>query len=184
MGKFFILLYDIKYIMGDIFFHKKGKSILLSINKRENQNITEIAREIEGTYAHTFNLLKEMERLGIVKSTKKGRTKYVKMTPKGKKLAKIVIEFENTLEKKGKKALSTSTTPTHEKLEKYKSSLEEITGKMKNKKPGKKERGSYSRVIGRYRSLVQKQRPRDKAGKKLKSDALELIEKIDSSLKK
>jgi DNA-binding MarR family transcriptional regulator len=170
--------------MGDIFFHKKGKMILLSLDKRDNQNVTEIAGSIEGTYAHTFNLLKEMERLGIIKSVKEGRTKYVKLTPKGKRLGKIVLDFENTVKKKGKKTDSTRTTPTHEKLEKYKDSLESISSEVKSKKLRKKDIGKYLRVLGRYRSLVQKLRPKDKTGKKLKSDALSLIKKIDSMLKK
>lgn len=170
--------------MDDIFFHKKGKQILLTLNKKATQNITEIAGAIEGTYAHTFNLLREMEGLGIIKSTKEGRTKYIKLTPKGKRLAKLSIEFGNTLEKKGKKATSTRTTPTHEKLEKYLDSLEGVLSTVKGKKLSKKDIGKHLRVLGRYRSLVQKLRPKDKRGKKLKSDALSIIEKIDSALKK
>jgi DNA-binding MarR family transcriptional regulator len=170
--------------MDDIFFHKKGKSILLSLNKRDGQNVTEIAGSIEGTYAHTFNLLKEMERLGIIKSTKEGRTKYVKLTSRGERLAKIVMDFENTLKKKGKKIAPARTTPTHEKLEKYKDSLELISSEVKSKKLGKKDTGKYSRILGRYKSLVGKLRPKDKAGKSQKSDLRVLIGEIDSILKK
>jgi DNA-binding MarR family transcriptional regulator len=170
--------------MDNIFFHKKGKQILLALNKKSIQNITEISAAIGGTYAHTFNLLKEMEGLGIIKSAKEGRTKYIKLTPKGKRLAKLAIDFENTLKKKGKKAASTRTTPTQEKLEKYIDSLESVLGAVKGKKLTKKDRGKYSRILGRYKSLVKKTRPKDKVGKSLKKDARLLIEKIDSVLKK
>jgi predicted transcriptional regulator len=170
--------------MDDIFFHKKGKQILLTLNKKAIQNITEIANATSGTYAHTFNLLREMEGLGIVKSTKEGRTKYIKLTPKGKRLAKVVMDFEKTLKRKGKKTAPAGTTPTHGKLERYIDSLESVLSGLKGKKLTKKDVGKHSRLLGRYRSLVLKLKPRDGGGKKLKSDALALIEKIDSVLKK
>lgn len=158
--------------------------ILLSLDKRNSQNITEIANSIEGTYAHTFNLLNELERLGIAKSTKEGRTKYIKLTSKGKRLAKIVLDFENTLKKKGKNRGSTLTTPTHEKLERYGDSLAAIASNVKSKKLNKKEVAKYSRILGRYKSLIQRLRPKDKAGKGLKSGALSLVGEIESALKK
>ncbi|MEE8400877.1 MAG: hypothetical protein V3R86_01825 [Candidatus Hydrothermarchaeaceae archaeon] len=170
--------------MGDIFFHEKGKLILISLNKRNNQNITEIANSIRGTYAHTFNLLNEMERLGIVKFTKEGRTKYIKLTARGGRLAKIVLDFENTLKKKGKIRASTRTTPTHEKLERYGDSLASIASDVRSKKLNKKEVAKYSRILGRYKSLIQRLRPKDKAGKGLKSGALSLVGEIESALKK
>jgi predicted transcriptional regulator len=176
--------------MDDIFFHKKGKMILLSLNKRDGQNVTEISSSVEGTYAHIFNLLKEMERLGIIKTVKEGRTKYVKLTPRGKRLAKITLDFENTLKGKVKKRKSTRTKAPHENfvekymLEKYKDVLESVASDVKSKKLKKGDVGKYSRILGRYKSLVQRLRPKDEAGKGLKSDALSLIEKIDSMLKK
>ena len=176
--------------MDDIFFHKKGKMILLTLKRHESQNITEIAKAVDSTYAHTFNLLKEMERLKIIKTAKKGRAKYVKLTAKGKRLAKLVLDFENTLKDRGKITKPTRTKQTHENfvekymLEKYKDVLESIAGEVKSKKPGKGGAGKYLRVLGRYKSLVRRLRPRDKAGKKLKAEAMSLIKDIDSMLKK
>ncbi len=156
--------------------------ILLSLDRRDNQYISEIAGSIEGTYAHTFNLLKEMENLKIIASVKKGRTKYIKLTPKGKRLAKIALDFETTLKKGVKSGETTRTTPTHEKLERYKTSLTAIVSDAKSKKLKQKEVAKYSRILGRYRSLILKLRPRDKAGKDLKSDALALVGEIESVL--
>lgn len=176
--------------MNDIFFHKKGKMILLALNTKDTQNVTEIASATSGTYAHTFNLLNEMELLGIIKSAKEGRTKYIKLTPKGKRLAKLVLDFENTLKDRGKITKPTRTKPAHENfvekymLEKYKDVLESIADEVKSKKPGRGDAGKYLRILGRYKSLVQRLWPRDKAGKKLKSDALLLVKKIDTMLKK
>ena len=176
--------------MDDIFFRKKGKLILLTLKRHESQNITEIAKAVDSTYAHTFNLLKEMERLKIIKTAKKGRTKYVKLTAKGKKLAKLVLDFGNTLEDKVKIKKPTRTKQTHENfvekymLEKYKDVLESVASDVKSKKLTKKDAAKYSRILARYKSLVQRLRPRDKAGKNLKADAMSLIGDIDSMLKK
>lgn len=169
--------------MDDIFFHEKGKMILLTLKKHGGQNITEIASGIGGTYAHTFNLLKEMEGLGIIKSTKEGRAKYIKLTPRGERLAKLVMDFETTLKKKGKTKAPARTTPTHEKLEKYRDSLESIAKDIKSKKLMKKDVGKYSRILGRYKSLILRLRPRDKTGKALKSEVLSLVGEIESVLK-
>jgi hypothetical protein len=131
-----------------------------------------------------------MELLKIIKTAKKGRTKYVKLTAKGKRLAKLVLDFENTLKDRSKITKPARTKPAHETfvekymLEKYKEVLESIAGEVKSKKPGKGGAGKYLRVLGRYKSLVQRLRPRDKAGKKLKADALSLVNDIDGALKK
>jgi len=168
--------------MNDIFFHEKGKMILLSLDRRDNQYVSEIAGSIEGTYAHTFNLLNEMEGLGITTSVKKGRTKYIKLTSKGKRLAKIALDFETTLKKGGKIGEPARTTPSQEKLERYKASLLSIVSDARSRKLKQKEVVKYSRILGRYRSLILRLRPRDKAGKALKSDVLSLVDEIESVL--
>lgn len=170
--------------MEDIFFHEKGKQILLSLDRHDNQYVSEIAGSIDGTYAHTFNLLKGMDGLGIITAVKKGRTKYIKLTPKGKQLAKIIQNFETTLEKGLKNEESSRTTPTQEKLERYKTSLTIIKSDVKSRKLKKKEVAKYLRSLGRYKSLILRLRPRDKVAKDLKSDVTCLIGEIELVLKK
>ena len=47
----------------------------------------------------------------------------------------------------------------------------------------KKDVGKYSRILGRYKSLILRLRPRDKTGKDLKSEVLSLVGEIESVLK-
>lgn len=170
--------------MDDIFFHKAGKGILLCLYRRNNQYITEISASVGGTYAHTFNLIREMESAGIVSSTKKGRTKFIKLTEKGKSLAMLAREFESTL-KEGSRGIETvKITPTYEKLERYRASLATIHGNVKSAKPKKRDVIKYARLMGRYKSLILKLRPKDQVGKDLKLEALAILSEINSKIKR
>jgi DNA-binding MarR family transcriptional regulator len=168
--------------MNNIFLKEKGKGILLSLARRDQQYVSEIALDIRGTYAHTFNLLRKMEDLGIISTVKEGRTKYVKLTSKGERLAALLQEFDAVLKEKkaGKKVIK--TTPSHEKLRNYQNSLSSMLREVKSKKLRPKERAKKARVLGRYRSLALKLRPRDKLGKELKTEVNSLIQNIDEVL--
>ena len=86
--------------MKDIFFQEKGKQILLSLASEDNQNVSQLSIGTKGTYAHTFNLLKDMEDSGIVLSRKTGRTRYIKLTKKGRKMAELLEMFTAVLNNK------------------------------------------------------------------------------------
>ncbi len=88
--------------MKEIFFQEKGKLALLALAEAEKPYILGVARDINCTYAHTFNLLKEMQRQGILRSKKDGRTKYLALTPKGKQLASLLHKFISVLSLKAK----------------------------------------------------------------------------------
>jgi len=176
--------------MHDIFFHKKSKLILLDLINGEKY-VSEIATGISSTYAHTFNLLRTMEDNGIVKAKKNGRTKYVRLTPRGLKLANALVEFESILTsnlrkipaktKRNKKASPIALTPTAEKLQRYSNSLSALIKEL-DPKPRGKNLGKYARLTGRYRSLTSKLRPKDKAGKRMKKDVLKLLDEITGRL--
>ncbi|MEE9595010.1 MAG: hypothetical protein V3V92_06385, partial [Candidatus Hydrothermarchaeales archaeon] len=55
--------------------------------------------------------------------------------------------------------------------------LTELRSKKKTSKLAK-----YARLNGRYRALVNKQRPRDQQGKNLKNEALDLITELSDLL--
>lgn len=183
--KVYIVLYYIKYIMNDIFFQTVSKKILLSLATTGESYVSKIANEIEGTYAHTFNVIKKLEQLEVIRSKKKGRTKYIRLTPKGEILASIINDFEETLKQKKVKKLekTTKTYQTLLKLSKYKDSLDLMLKNLKNKKISRKEVGNKSRALGRYKYLTLKLNPKDKEGKKLKSEVLARIKEISDILR-
>jgi DNA-binding MarR family transcriptional regulator len=168
--------------MKDIFFQERGKQILLSLAEMNKRHISQVASDIKGTYAHTFNLLKEMEGTKIVKSVKKGRTRYVSLTEKGKKLAGLLQNFIATL--KSRRAGSTNKkTPTDKKLQKYAASLNSILKKIKSRKLSSKQAAKYARLAGRFRTLNSRLRPKDRTGKRLKEKVILLIREIELVLK-
>jgi DNA-binding MarR family transcriptional regulator len=176
--------------MHDIFFQEKSKLILLALMDKEKY-ISEIATEVKSTYAHTFNLLRTMEDNGIVKAKKDGRTKYVRLTPRGSKLAEVLMKFESILtpklrrtpakKKRNEKTHPRALTPTAEKLQRYSDSLSALIKEL-DSRSRRKNLGKYARLTGRYRSLTSKLRPKDKAGKKMKREVLQLLDEIKSRL--
>ncbi len=180
-------------MMKDIFFHERGKQVLLSLCKGDKY-ISEIASEIGATYAHTFNLLKVMQKRRIVSANKKGRTKYVKLTPKGAELALALSQFLEVInapaskykrrgkprtaaKKRAQMAVASTETTTNQRLRSYVKSINAQLTKFKSQQKSSKS-GKNARLIGRYRFLVTRQRPRDKEGKDLKAEAMELVGKL------
>ncbi|MFQ5800673.1 MAG: winged helix-turn-helix domain-containing protein [Candidatus Hydrothermarchaeales archaeon] len=172
--------------MKNIFFQEKSKSVLLELEGSRGAYVSEIARGIEGTYAHTFNLIKEMEKMGIVSSRKEGRTKHVSLTIKGAELAKLLRSFLDILKAtevktkpKTRKKLTTIPSESEEKLQNYVTALESLAIDITAKKI---EKGTAARILGRYRSLITRSRPRSKKGRALKDQANEMIVMISEDL--
>ncbi|MFQ5815033.1 MAG: winged helix-turn-helix domain-containing protein [Candidatus Hydrothermarchaeaceae archaeon] len=185
--------------MKDIFFHDRGKQILLTLSSGDKY-VSEIASDVGATYAHTFNLIKVMAKQGIVTTNKRGRTKYVKLTLKGTELSAALAQFidmintpaakfkkrEKTRTKTKKKTVQAKTvemaeTATNRRLGSYADAMEGLLIKLKSEE-SPSELAKYARVIGRYRALVAKQRPRDQHGKNLKQEAIALVEELSAAL--
>ena len=167
--------------MKDIFFQERSKQILLSLAGTNRQHISQVASDIKGTYAHTFNLLNEMESCKIVKSAKKGRTRYITLTEKGKKLASLLQNFSAVLESRRVRNAN-KKTPTYERLQKYAASLSSVLERIKSEKIGSKQAAKYSRLAGRFKALNSKLRPKDREGKKLKKEVAFLVQEIELAL--
>ncbi|NOZ86333.1 MAG: hypothetical protein GXP49_08695 [Deltaproteobacteria bacterium] len=162
--------------------------ILLALKDRDDTYISGIAREINGTYAHTFNLIREMEGQGIISTAKKGRTKYVSLTDKGRVLAEILSDFVQVLEKgrgrlrKGVKRTASSGTATGRRLDAYQEKIENMYSEVAGKRLGSAQKAKYRRLCGRYKALVARLRPRNKVDKKRKTELLSRIEAINENL--
>ncbi len=173
--------------MQDIFFQEKSKLILLALINREKY-VSEIAAEVNSTYAHTFNLLRTMEGSGIVTAKKDGRTKYVRLTPRGSKLADALLKFDEVLTSGARRTPAKPKTPapalthTSEKLQRYADSLLKLIKELDPLPKGNL--GKYARLMGRYRSLTLKLRPKDTAGKRRKKEVLKLLDEIKNRLDK
>lgn len=83
--------------LENLFLRKKPVEIIMRIKNGNNQKyISILAKETDCTYSHTVKLLEEFKDIGLVNFDKKGRIKYVKLTPVGTELAEA---FEAVLRK-------------------------------------------------------------------------------------
>jgi DNA-binding MarR family transcriptional regulator len=162
-------------MMQDIFFQNKSKRILLALANNRRKSVSDVASDVKGSYAHVFNLVKILEEYHILESEKKGRTKYISLTEKGERLAETLREFEEIL-KNGARP-SRPKNATVEKLARYQDSLITLLREVESKPLPK-----HPRLLGRYRSLVRRLRPRSNEGRKLKTEINELIGAIESQL--
>ncbi|MBC7219403.1 MAG: hypothetical protein H5T49_04645 [Hadesarchaea archaeon] len=84
--------------LNSLFLQEKPRKIIVYL-KKENKPLytTIIAKEVNTTYAHTFNVLKKMEKLNLVSFKESGRIKLVKLTELGDEVAKTIINLTDLL---------------------------------------------------------------------------------------
>ncbi|MDN5358358.1 MAG: hypothetical protein PWP76_201 [Candidatus Diapherotrites archaeon] len=66
---------------------KPAKAIILLRDRRRKWYVSALAKEVDTTYPHMVKLVKRFEELGIVKTAKEGRTRYIELTERGDELA-------------------------------------------------------------------------------------------------
>jgi len=80
------------------FLQEKPKNILIYLKKENKPLYTSIiAKEVNTTYAHTFNVLKNLEKLKLVTFKESGRIKLVKLTELGDEVARVLINLIDLL---------------------------------------------------------------------------------------
>ncbi len=165
--------------MDEPFFHRKPRDILLFLRGKKKANVSEVAARTKSTYAHCFNLIKELEELGAVATSREGRSRVVTLTKMGEDLAELIADFMEVLRggRRSTEAGRFGRETAHHRLIAYHKKLCRIEEEAK--KPGA-ERAKLRRLLGRYRYLVRRVRPRSEADRRLKKETLE---KIDSIIK-
>lgn len=80
-----------------MFLQKKPCMILLAIARTRKPYISMLMKEADTTFAHTTNILSDMESYGLVEFVSEGRIKYVKLTSTGKEVARSLKAIDDTL---------------------------------------------------------------------------------------
>lgn len=73
-------------------FQEKTVSAFLFIYQKEVTYISEVAANIESTFAHTNKIIKRLESIGFLSSVFEGRSRFLKLTPKGYAFAQKLSE--------------------------------------------------------------------------------------------
>jgi DNA-binding MarR family transcriptional regulator len=63
-------------------------------------SITNITKHMNSTYSQIWKRLNDLENLGLLRKSFVGREKIVTLTPRGEKVAQLVIEIVKILEKR------------------------------------------------------------------------------------
>jgi DNA-binding transcriptional ArsR family regulator len=91
----------------DLFLHDKPTGVLLSLKDSTGKYASVLSKETDCTYTHTLKILTQLQGLGIVEFEKKGRIKFVKLTPVGFDIAHelegLVRQLERLSEEKPEK---------------------------------------------------------------------------------
>ena len=82
-----------------LFLREKPVLAILAIGEMEQAYAALVAKRIDSTFPHTSSILSELEAQGLIKSRPDGRIRYLELTDRGKKVAKVLAEFSDLLQK-------------------------------------------------------------------------------------
>jgi DNA-binding MarR family transcriptional regulator len=90
-----LLRYSIQYLFGghmataaNIFLKEKPtRALILLRDKSKRWYISLLAKEVDTTYPHMVKLVRVFEQLGLIRTVKDGRTRYIELTEQGDELA-------------------------------------------------------------------------------------------------
>ena len=73
-------------------FQEKTSATLIFIYRKEVTYISEVSSNIDSTFSHTNKIIKRLEEIGLLSSVFEGRSRFLKLTPRGYFLAKHLSE--------------------------------------------------------------------------------------------
>jgi predicted transcriptional regulator len=84
--------------LKQMFLQKKPCLILMAAFRIDKPYVSVLMKEADTTFAHTTNILSEMEAYGLLQFATEGRMKYVRLTRTGKELARSLNSVNGLLE--------------------------------------------------------------------------------------
>lgn len=129
--------------LKQMFLQKKPCLILLAASRIDKPYVSVLMKEADTTFAHTTNILSEMETYGLIQFATEGRMKYVKLTRTGKELARSLNSINGLLEGRS----------TAKNLKKLEIRLDLLEGAIKaNNSEGK----AYRRNEDRFKTIMER----------------------------
>ncbi len=105
-----------------MFLQKKPCMILLAASRLEKPYVSSLMKEADTTFAHTTNILSDMEAYGLIEFVSEGRVKYVKLTGPGRELARSLRSVDGLLDGK----------PLFKKLSNVERSIDRLEANIKS----------------------------------------------------
>ena len=80
-------------MLVDIFMRRKNVEMLIALrDKNKKWYLSLLAKEADVTYPHAVQIAKKLEKAGLIRTVKEGRTRYIELTERGEEVA---VALEN-----------------------------------------------------------------------------------------
>ena len=83
--------------------------IITELRKEDNPTMLQMSKDLNITYSHVSTIVKELERLKWVTSSKEGRVRIIKLTKIGEEMKQNIIPILKEIKKKRDKNESINT---------------------------------------------------------------------------
>lgn len=80
-----------------IFLREKPTQALLAVGEMNPAYAAIVAKRIDSTFPHTSSILSLLEEHGLVRSRPEGRVRYLELTERGKKTARVLKDLSDLL---------------------------------------------------------------------------------------
>jgi DNA-binding PadR family transcriptional regulator len=82
-----------------LFLREKPVLAILAVGELDPAYAALVAKRIDSTFPHTISILSQLEAQGLIKSRHEGRIRYLELTDRGKKVAKVLRELSDLLQR-------------------------------------------------------------------------------------
>jgi DNA-binding PadR family transcriptional regulator len=82
-----------------LFLREKPVLAILAVGELEPAYAALVAKRIDSTFPHTISILSQLEAQGLIDSRHEGRIRYLELTDRGKKVAKVLQELSSLLQR-------------------------------------------------------------------------------------
>lgn len=170
--------------LKELFFNRKTVEILLSMLEDEKPRYPKvIAEEVDSMYPHVFNILKELESLGLVESYKEGRIRFIRLTKEGKSISEKFQKIYSDLdtfqqnfneERKREDAIA---------INRFRDNLQSIEYRLLSEKLDKKDSFKEVLKLSKLRTELERTNFRSDNDKEEKNNLLKKIYYIEEKAK-
>lgn len=133
--------------LKQMFLQKKPCQILLAASRLNKPYISVLMKEADTTFAHTTNILSDMEAYGLIEFASEGRMKYVRLTSMGKEIARSLRSVDGLLDGKALFKRLSNLEKTVDRLE------ENIKSDIKDVKSEKARAKRFFEVSARWSAI-------------------------------
>lgn len=145
---------------------EKPTEIILALRTGETYP-SAIAKQVETTFAHAFNVLAKLEKMGVISSEERGKKRLVRLTERGEELAALLEKLKGM----------TEVMDAYMELEEVYS--QEVKGKLREEINREGVLRRLEELRGKMGSLAQRE---DEVGKRARK-FLEKVEEVEREVK-